>query len=483
MADNRLAQEVFFAGTHGGEYGEWLQAWQAERAEGIETLLLDAHNQSLSVWGLDPDAHRVTQLVWRPPSPDSVWAADPAPSRVGIRETENAEPFIARTWPALPWSSGSPVVRGKGVFFYPLGPVRADVAESVEYRLAVMGDEMIHVDLRAGFKRRHVRTLVVGRYIDEAWPVVTRFTTTSNVHHTLAMALAVEKAWDISVSPTHTLLRTLFAELERIVSHLGDLAVLAVSTGLPLPQMEYLHLKELVLRLNYRLFGHRYLRDLIVPGGVQLTQWPQKADVTWALNTLATVYRQSSDIASGLLNTPSFLDRLHGAGVIPASTVAQVRPVGPVGRASGVSFDVRQALPYVAYVSHPIQPCVETSGDAYARFQVRVRELSVSLSLARILLEEWRDLDTGVQAARVLQMLKGPPLYSPGLGIVEAPRGLLVYGLYPHKDSGRIEHLAVATPSMRNWSAVPEAMANHNIMQDFPIIDASFSLSVSGWDG
>jgi Ni,Fe-hydrogenase III large subunit len=67
-----------------------------------------------------------------------------------------------------------------------------------------------------------------------------------------------------------------------------------------------------------------------------------------------------------------------------------------------------------------------------------------------------------------------------GLGTVEAPRGRLCYRLEVH--AGRVRAASLTTPSQLNWPAVPLALEQRNILQDFPIIDASFSLAVSALD-
>lgn len=461
----------------------WLKAWLNRRSSGFETLILDGNSGALSVLLMHQESGRVVQLTCKFPS-----RADgrpmPQPSELGIGDTLAAERRLADDWPELGWViPDRPTVRGKGLFVFPLGPVRADVAESLAYRLTVMGDEIIHLELQAGFKPRHIRELVQGRTISEAMPVISRFTTISNVHHTLAMAMAVEDAWEIILPEAVHTTRTLLAELERAVSHIGDLALLAVSTGLPVPQMEYLHLKETLLRVNYHLFGHRYLRGSVVPGGVDKRLWPDDTDPVGAARIVSDVLDQTSDIAYGLKKTPSFLDRLHGAGTIPSQTVSDMRPVGPVGRASGCPSDVRRTRPYADYSNDTLSTFTESSGDSYARFRVRVAELEESLSWVRRILGGWHPhlipgyepnppWDSGIA-----------PTHRSAVGVVEAPRGLLAYSLELDPASGRIIRLGVATPSERNWMVVPAAMANNNILQDFPIIDASFALSVAGWDG
>ncbi len=294
------------------------------------------------------------------------------------------------------------------------------------------------------------------------------------------MVLAVEDAWGIQLSRTVHITRTLLAELERVYSHLGDLAALSVSTGLPVPQMEYLHLKESILRLNFSLFGHRYLRGSIVPGGISAAGWPHDADPIGGARIVSDVLDQAQDIARGLERTSSFLDRLHGAGRVSSATIEWGRPVGPVGRASGLELDVRQARPYADYAGLDLAVPLETASDAYARFRIRVQELTESLKLIRRILGGWHPRE--ISSAESDVVLGGEPIYKSGVGIVEAPRGLLSYWI-SFAPTGRIANVGIATPSERNWAVVPDAMANNNILQDFPIIDASFSLSVAGWDG
>ncbi len=458
---------------------DWIEAWRTARTEGSDTVMLTSDGPILSVLLMNRTTGALSRLPWDPRQ--NPWEEPWQPSWAGIGETVGAESRIGEERPDLAWrSSRIPSVRGKGIFVYPLGPVRADVAEALQYRLHVMGDEIVRLTLQNGFKERYIRDLVVGRTVAEALPVIARFTTTSNIHHTLAMVHAVEDAWQIQASNWARVTRTLLAELERAYSHLGDLAALAVSTGLPVPQMEYLHLKETLLRLNFSLFGHRYLRGTIVPGGLSTSEWSRDADPVGCARVVSDVLDQADAMAVGLERTSSFLDRLHGAGRVPSETVEWGRPVGPVGRASGLGMDVRQVRPYADYEDSDLRVPVEETGDSYARFRVRVQELAESLNLVRRILGGWHPRE--MSSDELTAAVSGAPVKDYGVGIVEAPRGLLAYWVR-FAPNGRIAHVGIATPSERNWAVVPDAMANSNILQDFPIIDASFSLTVAGWDG
>ena len=461
------------------DYATWLETWKRLRSQRFDTVALARHDNRLAVLLLDRDTGELTPLSWAFHPPGAI----PSPTAVGLCDAAAAEHRLAVEWPELGWTAPKPPpVHGKGVFVYPLGPVRADVAESVLYKLSVMGDDIVHVYVENGYKDRHIRTIVRGRTVAEALPVISLYTTTSNVHHSLAMALAVEQAWRVEVSEDIDTTRTLMGELERVYSHCSDLASLAVSTGLPVPQMEYLHLKEEVLRLNHSLFGHRYMRGSVVPGGLDTTLWPAGGSTVEAQKIVDRVSHQSTKIARDLEKTTSFLDRLHGAGVIPQAALESVHPVGPIGRASGLLVDIRQVRPYAAYHRFPITPALEQAADSYARFSVRIQELEASLAVIRAILGTWsREKSTAAAVANSVG--SGAPAASIGAAVVEAPRGMLGYWVRFDPESGRIVDLAVATPSQRNWMVYAPAMASGNILQDFPIIDASFSLSVAGWDG
>lgn len=447
-----------------------------------DLFLLNAYGGRLSAFLLSQTTGAIKELRW---SGDLLNV--PRPSDLGMGETIAAEQMLAEGFPESQWSAASystKRVKGKGVFTYPLGPVHADIAEALLYRLHVMGDEIIRLDLENGLKQRHIRQLASHRPISQALLIVERMTGTSAVAHALAYSMAVENALGIRVPAEVAMIRMILAELERAYSHLGDLAALAVSTGLSVPQMEYLHHKETILRLNYALFGHRYLRGVIVPGGVQMHGSTTSPDLTGAGQQVVEILDDVVRIQEGLNGTTSFLDRLHGAGQIPQPTIDFVRPVGPVGRGAGRAWDVRMVRPYLRYLQTDLAIPSSTAADSYSRFHVKAEELKQSLGILRRFLGGWPASSHHWVAEPLVQRPpnEGSEIVE-GVGLVEAPRGLLAYAVVVNAASLTVDDVAIATPSSRNWYVVPPAMANKNILQDFPIIDASFNLSVAGWDG
>lgn len=363
-------------------------------------------------------------------------------------------------------------VRGRGLHLMPLGPVRGDVSESLAYQLVVLGDEIHQVRLRAGYKRRHVVEAMAGAEVSSALAVAERVTGTSPVAHALAFSLAVEHALGLAVPAADQQARLVLAELERVTSHVGDLALLAASTGTVAAAAEWLRLKETLLRFQAALTGHRYLRGVVGPGG-------HRRPLSGALSALpalvAAVRQQVDGVAGALEATNSYLDRLHGAGRLPEYADGAVYWTGFVGKSAGLRRDTRWDAPYADYgaLTSDLAPVAVNQPDAYGRTWVRVGEVRQSLTLLS------RVMEAGPPAAASSR----PPARcgaGVGLGRVEAPRGRLCY-----RVEVRGEHLVAAsitTPSQLNWPAVPLALEQRNILQDFPIIDASFSLAVSALD-
>lgn len=374
-------------------------------------------------------------------------------------------------WAAIP--TAPPRTFSEGAFTFPIGPVRGDVMESVSFRLHTLGDEVLHVDVGLGFKSRSSESLIEGRVLSDGVQVAERVTGTTTVAHALAFSQAAEAALGTVVPERAHWIRGHLAETERITAHLGDLANLAASTGLPAAQMELLALKEAVLRANGALSGHRYLRGMVVPGG--LAKDLADLDLLGHLRAVSATREMFLRIIDGLDGTPSFLDRLVGAGRVPEEWAQELRPLGPIGRASGRSQDLRREAPYGPYRTTALLDVpVETGGDAFARYRVRLQEFQTAVDW----LERNHDRPTG---GKTWVQAPSPGAPVGGVGQVEGPRGQLTYVLEIGPD-GRVTGCRIASPSRRNWLLVPPAIANRNVLQDVPIIDASFALSVAGAD-
>ncbi|MGH9303503.1 MAG: NADH-quinone oxidoreductase subunit D, partial [Acidimicrobiales bacterium] len=146
--------------------------------------------------------------------------------------------------------------------------------------------------------------------------------------------------------------------------------------------------------------------------------------------------------------------------------------LGPIGRASGLAEDARQSRPYGPYDLLGFEPAaVRSAGDALARQQVRLEEVSESLRLVCGALEALDDMGEGPWQV---------PLEVPdgfALGSVEAPQGELLYLI--EVEGGRLVRGRARCPSFHNLALLPMAF-NGDIYTDFVFIEASFALSMAG---
>ena len=76
-------------------------------------------------------------------------------------------------------------------------------------------------------------------------------------HHKTEVAVTERAHW----------LRALFLERERIANHLGDIGAICNDAAFAFMLYQFSRLRELMLRTNYKLFGHRLTMDKVVPGG------------------------------------------------------------------------------------------------------------------------------------------------------------------------------------------------------------------------
>ncbi len=154
-----------------------------------------------------------------------------------------------------------------------------------------------------------------------------------------AYAMALESITGTRPGKRALRLRALLLERERITNHLGDLGFIGNDGGLAVGLAQFSRLKEDLLRSNAALFGHRYLMDRIVPGGVAVDiddpgrdRLLAEADRLEAeLRSLRAIYYDHAGLQ----------DRCINCGRLAPRTAADLGVVGLAARASGHAMDAR----------------------------------------------------------------------------------------------------------------------------------------------
>jgi len=365
-------------------------------------------------------------------------------------------------WP--PRFSFTPV-EGDGVFEIPVGPIHAGIIEPGHFRFATVGESILKLDVRLGWKYRALETLARGQPVERVLEIAERACGLCAFSHALAFSGAVEEAAGVMAPPRARALRSLAAELERLYNHCGDLAGVLLDVAYAVGAAEGQRLKEVAQQVCDALFGHRFLRGLCVPGGV--TRDLDDAQQHWLRAVLARVRTEVEELVRAATSNAAVLDRLAGAGALSQEAARDLGVVGPAARACGVAHDVRRAHPYAFYRDLQFQVPVRADGDVLARFALKADEIQESLNIVDQMLLR-------LPGGPLREEHVVPPAGRSGLGLVESPRGLLSHWVRAGEE-GRMDEWRMRSASHANWPAVANAVRD-NIVPDFPLINKSFNL-------
>lgn len=360
-------------------------------------------------------------------------------------------------------------IDGVGVCEVPVGPVHAGIIEPGHFRFSVVGDTILHLELRHFYTHKGTEKLFQGTPLMNGAMIAESVSGDNCFAHAVAYCQAVEQACKVAAPPRAEAIRLIGLELERILAHIGDVGALCGDVGFSVPAAYTGRLKEALLRKSADILGTRYWRGVSVPGGV--TRDISQADAGRLRQTIQDVAREFAELAQIILDTPSVQNRFESTGVLKSSVAHDLAVVGPAARASGVHIDVRHDHPYGAYRNRMLNPVTYHYGDVLARARVRIDETAASVAL---LDEVLGDLAAGDISVRI-----GERDDCNGFSAVESPRGELLY--WVEIRSGKIARCHIKSPSFQNWPALPLTMPG-NIIADFPLINKSFNLSYSGCD-
>jgi formate hydrogenlyase subunit 5 len=359
---------------------------------------------------------------------------------------------------------------GPGVFLIPYGPVRSGVFETAQFLVQTSGEDVAYCAQRLFFKRRGAERRICEVPLELSTLVAERVSGTSSVAHAIAFSEAVEALAEVEAPPRARAARSLLAEVERIYNHIEVVVRECEDASLTVGQAQFAALKERLHRLAAELTGNRYLRGVVVPGGLAIDL--DAATLSGLRGALADWERDYDRALKLLMETDSFLDRLITAGPLSETDARDFGCVGPVARGSRVRLDARRDLPYAAYESVEIEPPLGEDGDAMARLEVRFAEIKASLSIIRRFADA---LPKGGLVTRVAGLRR-----EEAVGCAESPRGEVVYHLRAG-DSSRIDSCRIRAASFANFGIFNRVFEGQ-VLTDFAFIEHSLGLSPAGCD-
>ncbi|OIR11633.1 formate hydrogenlyase subunit 5 precursor [mine drainage metagenome] len=363
-------------------------------------------------------------------------------------------------------------VEGQGVHEIPVGPVHAGIIEPGHFRFSIIGERVLRLEERLGYVHKGIEKRFESMSLQQGAKLAGRVSGDSTVAYAWAYAMAAESIAGVTPPKRALWLRALLLERERVANHLGDLGYLGNDVALSFGLSQFWILKEQVLRNNATVFGHRYLMDKIVPGGVTVNLDVEGKHI---IERECDMLEQQVRLLRGIYDEHAGMqDRFIGTGRVEPKLAAQLGLCGLAGRASAQAWDARVQFACAPYDKLNVQMATYRNGDVAARVIVRFDELFESLRLqSEILAKLVNEEDTPL----LLEKLPGNGF---GIGMVEGWRGEVLVAIHTDAE-GNLTRVHPHDPSWQNWPLLEHAVID-NIVPDFPLINKSFNLSYSGQD-
>ena len=316
---------------------------------------------------------------------------------------------------------------------------------------------------------------------------VTRMDYLSPVINELSYSMAVEKLLGIEVPERATWIRMMMSELNRISSHLVWMATNGMDVGSTSMMIYGLRERELVLAFFEKTAGLRMNLNYVRPGGVAADLpdgWQDDIQVI-----CDTIYARTFEYDTLLTGQPIFRQRMIGVAPISAEEALALGVTGPLLRSTGVAWDLRRTMPYLAYDKVDFDVIVGTYGDNFDRYAIRLNEIRESIRIVRQCLEmmpsgDYRSQDPKVTPpprARINESMEALihhfKLFTEGFHVpagevysaVESPRGEL--GCYIVSDGGpKPYRIHVRAPSFVNLQAAPLLMRGGSVSDTITVI-------------
>jgi len=359
---------------------------------------------------------------------------------------------------------------GDGLHQIAVGPVHAGIIEPGHFRFTASGETVVRLEQRLGYVHKGIDGLMTGASLARGVQLAGRTSGDSTVAYAYAFSRAAEVALDLAVPDRAVFLRALLAELERLANHLGDIGAICNDASFALMHAHCGMLRESVLRAAGAAFGHRLMRDIIVPGGVSRDIGNGGAETIQAM--LDNIRLRFPALVELYDNTASLQDRTVDTGTLTPPLARQYAAGGYIGRASGRAFDARRTLAYPPYDSLRFDVPALSEGDVNARIWIRIREVEQSISLIDQILSRLPEGPTRNEVPLSGEVREG-------MAIVEGFRGDVLVWL--RLRNGLIERCHMRDPSWFQWPLL-EAVIENNIVADFPLCNKSFNCSYSGHD-
>jgi len=352
-----------------------------------------------------------------------------------------------------------------------IGPQHPATHGVLRLRLTLDGERIVGCEPIIGYMHRGAEKLFEVRDYRQIIVLANRHDWLSAFANELGVVLAVERMMGLEVPVRAVWLRTLLAELNRILNHLMFLGSYPLELGAITPVFYAFRERETIQAVMEELSGGRMHYMFNRVGGLK-----EDLPYGWlgrAAAASAAVRTRLPDIEEIILGNEIFRARTVGVGKLSPELVAQYGVSGPIARASGVDADLRRDEPYLAYgeLQDVLRVVTRPEGDCFARFAVLLDQVKVSLDLVDACLDKLSTLPAGPVNVRLPKILKVPEGQT--YAWTESPLGINGYYLVSRGDKTPWR-LKLRSASFNNISALPALLPGTMIPDMIAILGSMF---------
>ncbi|HZB37923.1 MAG TPA: NADH-quinone oxidoreductase subunit D [Beijerinckiaceae bacterium] len=254
--------------------------------------------------------------------------------------------------------------------------------------LELDGEVVERVDPHIGLLHRGTEKLIEYKTYLQANPYFDRLDYVAPMNQEHAYCLAVEKLLGLAVPRRAQLVRVLFSEIGRLLSHLLNITTQAMDVGALTPPLWGFEEREKLMVFYERASGSRMHANYIRPGGVH-QDLPEKLidDIEAFCDPFLKV---CDDLDELVIGNRIFKQRNVDIGTVSLDDAWKWGFSGVMVRGSGAPWDLRKAQPYECYEEMEFDIPVGKNGDNYDRQVIRMEEMRQSVRIMRQCLEKLR---------------------------------------------------------------------------------------------
>jgi len=362
---------------------------------------------------------------------------------------------------------------GEEIHQVAVGPIHAGIIEPGHFRFMCLGEKVYNLEIQLGYQNRNVEQLFLNnRKFNNR--LAESICGDSVVSHNLAYSQVMESLLNINVTNKSQLIRLIALEMERTAIHIGDMGAIAGDIAYLMGASVFGATRTLVINTLLDISGSRFARGLINVGGVNFDI--SNKQIEKYLDTLTKVEQSVKRMTKTMLNSSSVVSRLEKTGYLSKDQATKLNIVGIAGKASGNNKDSRVIFENKWYKNMP-EIILKPTGDVYARFCIRYKEVLQSIKLIRNFFSELENYKN-----ENIKELSNKNLAQNSfcVSITEGWRGEIVHCVITD-DKGDIVRYKIKDTSFNNWFGLALAVRNNEI-SDFPLCNKSFNLSYCGND-